>query len=256
MTTRTLLQLLAEPSGVPGELGFTLTGIAREGQGLCRVLLRRLDPWHRNLNPRIRSSEWDVRVYAKLDSAFSLLPDLTVSDLARLEEDYVFPDGGEALAGLALNGDPVHDRAVVWARHVTGAPELPAPPAVSPVMIPVRYKAAEALSVRGAAIPLGRSTPPMRPILPLSKDALRPQYLGGGSPSAAPARPVPARTAAAPAAAAVPAAPQAPAPPRPAMPPAAGGASPVAPPSRAALTERLQTLRSKAADSTGEESDS
>ena len=249
MTSRTLLQLLSGPSGVPGEHGFTLTGVAREGGGLCRVMLRRMEPWHRYPDPRIVSHEWDVRVYAKLDSAFAVLPDMTVADLERLEEDYVFPDGAEELGRLALNGDPVYDRAVVWARRVTGAPELPQPAAVSPYMIPVRYKASEALSVRGAALPMGRSTPPMRPIVPLTKEALRPQYLSGAPTSTA--------GAAAPAAAARrvavprPAAPTAAPTPRPATPPARPAAPDVKPPSRANLTERLQTLRSQAGE--GEE---
>lgn len=240
MTTRTLLQLLPGPNGVLGEQGFTLTGVAKEGHGLCRVSLRRVDAWHRYLDPRMLSEDWDVRVYTKMDSAFALMPDYTVVDLESLEEFYEFPDGGERLAELALNGDPVHDRAVVWARRVTGAPELPAPAPVDPANIDLRYTKQTVASAKPTLMPLGRSTPPMQPIRPFSANLLAPQNVSGGASGAPEAAAKPAR----PAPSARPAA----------GPPAAGPPSRPAPPTpagRSDLADRLRSIREKSGE--GEE---
>jgi hypothetical protein len=128
MSSKRSLQLLSRPGGSPGELGFKLTAEAREGDGLLRVWLRRVEAWDRNLDPRVDSPDWDVRCYRWQDSAFALQTELTVRDLATLEGDYRFP----TLASAQLpadNGDPVHDAVVIWARRVTA----PAPPTAADV---------------------------------------------------------------------------------------------------------------------------
>lgn len=238
MTTRSLLQLNAGSTGVIGERGFTLTGVAREGRGLCRVALRRMDAWHRNPDPRILSEDWDLRIYTKTDSAFVLMTTFTVQDLEQLEEDYAFPDGREVLAEISLNGDPVHDRVLVWARRVTGAPDLPAPAPVTPANIEVRYSAQSAGEVAPTLMPLGRSTPPMQPIRAFSPGLLRPQHVNEAPTNGAPARPATGAATAAPRVPARPASPAAAG--RPAAPP-----RPAGPPGAASLTERLQALKSK-----------
>lgn len=208
---------------------------------MCRIWLRKLDPWHRYLNPRMGSHDWDCRVYIKSDSAFALQSEMTVNDLDSLEEAYSFPNGADGLAALALNGDPVHDRVVVWARKVTGAPELPAPATVSPVQIPVRYSASTAVTAKGEAVPPGRPAPPMQPLRPFSPALVKPAPV---APSAAVAQSAPA-SAGSPSAAARPA--PAAAPPRAAVPPPARPSMP--PPVSAArpdLSERLQAMRKSA----------
>ncbi len=119
-------------SGSEGVEGFKLTGRAREGSGLVRIWLRRANPWDRYLNPRLDSEKWDVRAYQKLDSAFAFVPEFSIPDLEWIAESYEFTEGGEQLASLSANGDPVHDRVLAWARGVTGAGELAAAPPVSP----------------------------------------------------------------------------------------------------------------------------
>lgn len=113
------LQLLTSPGGRPGDLGFKLTGHAREGDGLIRVWLRRIGPWERYLDPRGASSVWDVRVSIRRDSAFELQGDLSVRDLPGLEDAWDFRAGGGMIAQMVPNGDFVHDAALAWARSAT-----------------------------------------------------------------------------------------------------------------------------------------
>ena len=130
------LQLLQSPAGKPGELGFKLTGISADGSQLFRVWLRRAKAWDRAINPLVDSTEWDVRCYRWVDSAFALeteqnleVPNVgrpgtsTVHSavelkLAQLAEEYTFPKVAE-LQRLAPNGDKVHDTVLAWAKQVT-----------------------------------------------------------------------------------------------------------------------------------------
>lgn len=112
------LQLLTSPGGAPGDLGFKLTGSAREGRGLCRVWLRRIEPWDRYPDPRGTSDTWDVRVFVRRDCAFVLQEQLGVRELAGLGDAWDFETHADALRQIVPNGDPVHDAAVAWARSV------------------------------------------------------------------------------------------------------------------------------------------
>ena len=127
MIARSNLQLLSAAGGQPGSIGFKLTGKAREGEGLCRIWLRKGEPWDRYLDPRVRSDAWDVRAYRRLDSAFAVFEEFTLSTLDDIANDYDFPNA-DGLGALALNGDPIHDHVLRWARSVTGAPEAGAAP--------------------------------------------------------------------------------------------------------------------------------
>lgn len=131
MTPKGRIQLLSSPGGTPGDLGFKMTGHAREGAGLCRVWLRRSEPWERYLDPREAPSAWDVRVSVKSDSAFVLRDDLNARNLEELEEAWSFPDDPATAAYLTPNGDPVHDRVIAWAkkmlRPARAAAATPAP---------------------------------------------------------------------------------------------------------------------------------
>ena len=129
MVPRIRLQLLAMPGESPGSSGFKLTGIAREGRGLCRVWLRRQGTWDRYLDPRFRSAAWDVRAYTKDDSAFSLVQDFTPESLDALGDSYDFWADPSALAPVSVNGDPVHDRVLHWARGVVRSPSEEVVPA-------------------------------------------------------------------------------------------------------------------------------
>lgn len=171
MMTPSLLQLYSGPSGTPGEHGFRLTGRAKNGEGLCRVQLRYMEPWHRYPDPRLRSTTWDLRVYTRAGTAFILDTELTAEGLEALGEDYEFPDGADALATLKANGDLVHDRVLAWARQVTGAPELPPVTDINPAVLAVRYKKSEAGAVQIPRIPAGRPLPPGQSPLILNADS-------------------------------------------------------------------------------------
>lgn len=251
MKTRSLLQLYSGPSGSPGEHGFRLTGRAKAGDGLCRVQLRFMEPWHRYPDPRLRSSTWDLRVYTRTDAAFELENDLTAEGLEKLVDVYEFPDGATALANLEPNGDPVHDRVLAWARKATGAPEVPAPTDINPAQLAVRYKKAEAKTVEIPRIPVGRPLPPGQSPLYLNAESTPLTSSGIVAGNAAPAAPTPRAAAKQPAArpAANPAAPKAaPSAPSAGTVPATGVKPPLpakgAPAkSRQSLTERLSAIR-------------
>lgn len=254
MKTRSLLQLYSGPSGTPGEHGFRLTGRAKAGDGLCRVQLRYMEPWHRYPDPRLRSTTWDLRVYTRADAAFELDGDLTADGLEALIDDYEFPDGADELATLQMNGDPVHDRVLAWARKATGAPEVPAPTDINPAQLAVRYKKAEAKTVEIPRIPAGRPLPPGQSPLYLNAES-KPLTSSGiaadnrtpkvpGTPAVPTPRATPTQPAARPPAnpAASKAAPSAPAAGKPSVKPplpAKGGAGA----SRQSLTERLSAIR-------------
>lgn len=171
MMTPNLLQLYSGPSGTPGEHGFRLTGRAKTGEGLCRVQLRYMEPWHRYPDPRLRSTTWDLRVYTRAGTAFILDTELTAEGLEKLGEVYEFPDGADALATLQANGDLVHDRVLAWARKVTGAPELAPVTDINPAALGVRYKPAEAATLEIPRIPVGRPQPPGQSPLILNAEA-------------------------------------------------------------------------------------
>jgi len=126
MMTPARLQLLQQADAAPGSDGFKLTGHAREGVGLCRVWLRRSNPWDRYLDPRLDRGAWDVRFYVKLDSAYALDTEFTVRDLDGVLEDWAFDADASVLAGLSPNGDPIHDTTLAWARKALGAAGAPA----------------------------------------------------------------------------------------------------------------------------------
>jgi hypothetical protein len=131
MNTPSSLQLLQQADAPAGSDGFKLTGRAREGVGLCRVWLRRSSPWDRYLDPRLERGAWDIRLYVKLDSAFALDTEFTVRDLDGVLDDWVFDDVSSQLAGLAKNGDPIHDATLDWARAATSVAQVPVEPPVS-----------------------------------------------------------------------------------------------------------------------------
>lgn len=168
------LQLLQNAGGQPGELGFKLTGRAKDGSSLIRVWLRRSETWSRALNPRILSQEWDVRVFSRTDSSFTLLGDFQLSELDGLAESFDFPSSGAALSSLSLNGDPIHDRVLVWAKRVTGAEVQQEPSTYQPQRLTVRYTPSSAKSFVGARMPLGRPVPPSRPMEPFNPNMVRP----------------------------------------------------------------------------------
>lgn len=120
MVPRSNLQLLSLAGGTPGSAGFKLTGSSREGAGLCRIWLRRKDPWSRYLDPRFRSDDWDVRCYRRTDSAFAVVEDFRVDTLDSLAEEFSFEASG--LDGLKPNGDVVHDTVLAWAKRTLGTP--------------------------------------------------------------------------------------------------------------------------------------
>lgn len=169
-----MIQLFSHDGGVPGDAGFRLTGVAKEGDGLCRVHLRRFEPWHRYNNPRVWSEEWDVRVYTKTDASFTLETELTVADLDALVERYTFPGGASELGSLRPNGDPVFDRTLAWAQQVTGADAAEVKTDIFPVHLDVRYTPSSAKSTTIAPIPAGRPTPPFHDVKPLAPVAAQP----------------------------------------------------------------------------------
>lgn len=125
MVPRSNIQLLSVDGSPPGSAGFKLTGSARDGSGLCRIWLRRKDPWSRYLDPRFRSDDWDVRCYRRTDSAFSLVEEFRVDTLDALADEFAF-DGASELAALKPNGDVVHDTVLRWAKRTVGAsPDSP-----------------------------------------------------------------------------------------------------------------------------------
>lgn len=174
MSTHNMLQVFSKQNDAQDAEGFRLTGVAKEGEGLCRVHLRRFEPWHRYHNPRVWSEAWDVRIYTKTDASFTLETELTVADLETLEEDYTFPDGAEGLARLEPIGDPVYDRTLAWARRVTGAGELDVKQDIFPVHLEVRYSKASAKETVIAPIPAGRPTPPFHKVAPIQKTVASP----------------------------------------------------------------------------------
>ncbi|MCB9519821.1 MAG: hypothetical protein H6699_02970 [Myxococcales bacterium] len=147
--TRTL-ELLRLGAGAPGSAGFKLTGAARDGSGLCRVWLRRKEPWERYLDPRFRSDVWDIRCYTWVDSAFALVAEFTPATLDELAERYEFEADTTGLARLASNGDVVHDTVLSWAKKILGAPAAAAtePALQAPPAAPDRHE-----------VPLRASTP-------------------------------------------------------------------------------------------------
>ena len=154
------LQLLQGTGNAPGELGFKLTGRAKDGRSSVRIWLRRAHPWSRALNPRIVSDAWDCRVSVKVDSSFTLLSDFGLSDLDALAEAYEFPQAGAALDALPLNGDAVHDRVLLWARRATGGVAQGELAEFQPRRLSPRYTKETAAQQLGARMPLGR---PVRP---------------------------------------------------------------------------------------------
>ena len=121
MMTPARLQLLQQADAPAGSDGFKLTGHAIEGVGLCRVWLRRSNPWDRYLDPRLQRGAWDVRFYVKLDSAYALDPDFTVRDLDGVLDTWAFDADATALIHLVPNGDPIHDATLAWVRRALGA---------------------------------------------------------------------------------------------------------------------------------------
>ena len=222
MTSRRYVQLMASGGGAPGSDGFKLTGRAREGAGLCRVWLRRAEPWDRYISPRMSSDQWDVRAYEAADSAFEVIPEFTLATLDRLAEQYTFPGGADELSSIGLNGDPLHDRVVRWARQVTGAPD--------PGEVPVYVVPEPSVRYREGAAPASKPVP--------SRPAAGPATASAASPAAA------SPAAASPAAAARPAPP----PRRPvtaASAPVPAAAAAGAPSAAADAAERLVALRSR-----------
>lgn len=237
MTTRKYLHVLSRPEGAFGDLGFKLTGIAKEGDGLCRVWLRRVDPWDRYLDSRAGSDQWDVRAYTKLDSAFEFIPDFNVGVLAALAEDYEFPDGAEELAKIEANGDLVHDQVLAWARNVTGAPELGSVPQTGVLEPEVRYDKQSVANARGEFVPAGRVALPSPAAGPRAGIGT-----SGGSKTGSKPAPTAAAAPATKSAAAPPATPAAAAPP--ATPTAKAGAPPI-PGSGQSLKEKLAAAKAR-----------
>jgi hypothetical protein len=155
MASPSNLQLLRLDGGAPGSAGFRLTGASREGAGLCRIWLRRKEPWSRYLDPRFRSENWDVRCYRRTDSAFALVEDFSVDTLDVLADEFAF-DGGDAIDGLRPNGDIVHDTVLGWAKSALGAkadapgelsvPAEPEPKHQTNTVLPLRASAASRVS--------------------------------------------------------------------------------------------------------------
>lgn len=208
------LQLLQGAEGAPGELGFKLTGRAKDGRGSIRIWLRRAQTWSRALNPRILSQAWDVRVSVRVDSSFTLLSDFSLADLEGLLETYEFPLVPGGLDALPLNGDPIHDRVLVWARQAIGGATQEEPTPYKPQRLEVRYSPATAKSRSGARMPQGRSVSPFRPMQPFTPTMNRPmtvaESLAGLSGSASQPSSAPASAASSsssPASAAAPAVP-------------------------------------------------
>lgn len=160
MVPRTNIQLLSTDGGAPGSAGFKLTGSARDGSGLCRIWLRRKEPWNRYLDPRFRSDDWDVRCYRRTDSAFSLVEEFRVDTLDALAEEFAFEGAGQ-LAALKPNGDVVHDTVLRWAKSAVGAsPDAPgevvapaevAAPTETKTVLPLRSAPAQAVVDESAA---------------------------------------------------------------------------------------------------------
>lgn len=246
MKTRSLLQLYSGPSGTAGEHGFRLTGHAKEGDGLCRVQLRYMEPWHRYPSPRLRSTTWDLRVYTRTDAAFVLETEIGPDDLDQLGEIYTFPDGADALAKLSTNGDVVHDRVLAWARKVTGSAALDAPKEINPVHLKVRYQQSDAARLEIPRIPRGRPLPPgQSPLILNAKDK---PLKGSGLQTTPPRVGASANDRGAAATPSAPSAPKASIPPPKAAPSSAGPTKPAPPKSggASALTERLQAIRDQA----------
>lgn len=151
MVSRTHLQLLSIDDGAPGSAGFKLTGYAKEGVGLCRVWLRRKDPWERYLDPRFRSDTWDVRCYTRVDSAFSLVAEFSPASLDELAETYAFTVEGDGVADLSPNGDPVHDFVLAWAKKVTGSDADAVAPEPAVAEAPVEEASEEDVAAAEAA---------------------------------------------------------------------------------------------------------
>lgn len=241
MTTRKYLHVLSRPDGAFGDLGFKLTGVAREGDGLCRVWLRRVDPWDRYLNPRSGSTDWDVRAYTKLDSAFEFVPEFTIDGLAQLAEDYEFPEGADELSQIEAKGDPVHDRVLSWAREVTGAAALDNVPSPTVGEPEVRYNKDSAVAAKGEHVPAGRTNLPSpaagpRAGVDMSETGSRTGSQGAESAPAAASKP-----AAKPAVSGPPATPSAP----PAVPAAKASGAPPVPGSGQSLKEKLAAAKTR-----------
>lgn len=128
-------EALTSPGGQPGDLGFKLVGRANEGTGMVRVWLRRSDPWARYPDPRFPQSAWDIRMMVRTHNALATQDEFSWERLESLEEAYTFPSAPSGLAALKPNGDPVHDKALAWAKKVTGAGvALPVPQAPVPAV--------------------------------------------------------------------------------------------------------------------------
>ena len=159
--SRRTLEMLRHAGGAPGSAGFKLTGFADDG-GLCRVWLRRRDPWERYLDPRFRSSVWDVRCYTWQDSAFALVAEFELATLDTLAATYRFEAPTDAIARLGANGDVVHDAVLAWAKRVLGAPAEVAtevakpapPPPADRAEVPLREAASSSAS-QSATGPMG-----------------------------------------------------------------------------------------------------
>ena len=158
------LQLLASPGGRPGDSGFKLTGVAREGDGLCRVWLRRKQPWDRYIDPRYERGDWDVRCYTREDSAFAYVEDFDFSTLDLLGERYDFNGVGADLRALGPNGDPIYDRVLSWAKRATGATLAPVAPVRASTAAPEPAAPVPAESTAAPALDNGQAAPDTTPV--------------------------------------------------------------------------------------------
>lgn len=115
------IQLFPPTGAETGALGFKLFGTSKEGLGLCAVWVRKAEPWARYLDPRVSSTQWDVRVSYKVDSSFTLDTEFTIRDLAMLSDAYDFSQAGTELHELDTQGDPIFDAVLTWAKGVITA---------------------------------------------------------------------------------------------------------------------------------------
>lgn len=123
------LQLQSSSSATPGDLGFKLVGESMEQPGkLARVWLRRKrggarHVWHRYLEPKADSDEWEVRLHLGRDTGAMTITPCDLETLAALSERYEFPkspEGRDSLAGLTSQ-DPLFTAVRDWALSVTAA---------------------------------------------------------------------------------------------------------------------------------------
>ena len=161
MVPRSNLQLLSLAGGPPGSAGFKLTGSAPDGGGLCRIWLRRKDPWTRYLDPRFRSDDWDVRCYRRTDSAFSLVEEFRVATLDTLAEEFTFE--GDGIAVMKPNGDIVHDTVLAWAKRVLGTPADGPGDIVPAAEVEPEPETTNAVPVRVAPEPAAEAAPAEEP---------------------------------------------------------------------------------------------